>query len=147
MHVCIYISIYIFIYLFIYEAYLVDNLEPSLKIGFLKALLTRSIILVLFSIDHSFILTLSHSSIARHMFVCMVDSRQRVRHKRVPRHYYQGYSWQRERKRRKNNREKKREKRKKTKMRAHKKGRRLSFFLSFFRSLFIDSTYFNYLQF
>lgn len=39
-----------------------DNFEPSLRIGFLMALLTRSMILVLdFFIDHSLTFTHTHS--------------------------------------------------------------------------------------
>ena len=62
------------------QTYLVDNFEPSLRIGFLMALLTRSMILVLFFFllithSHSHSLTLSHSSITRHMFgsKCVAD--------------------------------------------------------------------------
>lgn len=75
----------------VHHSYLLDSFDPSRRIGFLIALLTRSMILVyfFFLIDQSFLHT--HSLLRSHSFInstayvrCEFGSRRKVRHKRMP---------------------------------------------------------------
>jgi hypothetical protein len=128
---------------------LVDNFEPSLRIGFLMALLTRSMILVLFfffllithSHSHSHSLTHSLSFIDNAAYVRFgVGSRQRVRHiNACPTTTRGTVGNERERRTNERSRKEKKEKREnKNEGAEEKKAILFLFFFSSFLSFFID---------